>query len=101
MQKTSTTADGWFKRCMMRMTRWEKRAVNDARHAEHTIRTAPSLLEHAALPPQPQCLEIGCGQVALARLLVERLDARVIARRRRGWVEDRGAPIVDWEFGKP
>jgi ubiquinone/menaquinone biosynthesis C-methylase UbiE len=40
---------------------------------------ALALFEHIELPPRPTCLEIGCGQGALARLLVERFDARVIA----------------------
>jgi cyclopropane fatty-acyl-phospholipid synthase-like methyltransferase len=53
--------------------------MNSPHHARHTERTALALFEHVELPPQPTCLEIGCGQGALARLLVERFDARVIA----------------------
>ena len=45
MQINKTSANGWFKRRMMRLTRWEKWAVNDARYAKHTICTALSLLE--------------------------------------------------------
>jgi ubiquinone/menaquinone biosynthesis C-methylase UbiE len=53
--------------------------MNSPRHARHTERTALALFEHIELPPQPTCLEIGCGQGVLARLLVERFDARVTA----------------------
>jgi ubiquinone/menaquinone biosynthesis C-methylase UbiE len=37
------------------------------------------LLKHVELPPQPRCLEVGCGQGALTRLLVERYNAHVVA----------------------
>jgi ubiquinone/menaquinone biosynthesis C-methylase UbiE len=43
------------------------------------VQTAQTLLEYVDLPPQPRCLEIGCGQGALTRLLVERYGARMIA----------------------
>jgi len=71
--------DSWAKRRLMRLTSLEKRAVNSPKHAERTVSIALELLEHASLPERPTCLELGCGQGALARLLVERLDARVIA----------------------
>lgn len=71
-------ADGWFKRRLMRLTLFEKWSVNSPSHAQHTVRTALTLLEHVHLPPQPRCLEIGCGQGALTRLLVERYGARMI-----------------------
>jgi len=78
-QAEKTTADGWFTRRMMRLTRAEKRAMASARQSEHTKRTALALLDHASLPPEPYCLELGCGQGALARLLVERYDAHLVA----------------------
>lgn len=71
--------DGWFVRRMMRLTPFEKQSVNSPSHARHTVQTALSLLQYVDLPPQPRCLEIGCGQGALTRLLVERYDARVTA----------------------
>jgi ubiquinone/menaquinone biosynthesis C-methylase UbiE len=43
------------------------------------VQTALALLAHVDLPPQPRCLEIGCGQGALARLLIGRYGARVTA----------------------
>jgi ubiquinone/menaquinone biosynthesis C-methylase UbiE len=52
--------------------------MNSPRHARHTERTALALFEYIELPPRPTCLEIGCGQGALARLLVERFRARVV-----------------------
>ncbi len=72
-------SDGWLSRRIMRLTPLEKRAVNSPSHAQRTSAIARDLLEHVKLPPQPRCLEIGCGQGALARLLVEHLDAQVIA----------------------
>ena len=72
-------SDGWLRRRMMRLTPFEKWAVNNAGHAQQTVQTALKLLEHVDLPPQPRCLEIGCGQGALTRLLVERTNARVTA----------------------
>lgn len=71
--------DPWLARRLMRLTSLEKRAVNSARHAKRTVSTALSMLEHARLPEHPVCLELGCGQGALARLLVERFGARMIA----------------------
>jgi SAM-dependent methyltransferase len=53
--------------------------MNSSRHARHTERIALALFEHIQLPLHPICLEIGCGQGALARLLVQRFDARVVA----------------------
>ena len=72
-------SDTWFLRRLMKLTCFEKRLVNNPQHARRTERMALALLEHVTLPPQPACLEIGCGQGALARLLAERHDARVIA----------------------
>ena len=72
-------SDGWFRWRMMKLTPFEKWAVNNPSHAQHTVQTALTLLEHVDLPPQPRCLEIGCGQGALTRLLVERYGARMIA----------------------
>ena len=72
---TSTHSDSWFTRRIMKLTRFEKRLINSPRHARHTERTALALLEHVSLPPQPRCLEIGCGQGAVA----ERHGAQVVA----------------------
>jgi ubiquinone/menaquinone biosynthesis C-methylase UbiE len=72
-------SDNWLLKRMMQLTNFEKRLINSPKHARHTERTALALLEHVNLPPQPHCLEIGCGQGALARLLVERYGAQVVA----------------------
>ena len=71
--------DSWMRRRLMRLTAWEKRAVNSPQHAERTVRTGLELIEHVELPDRPECLELGCGQGALARLLTERFHARVTA----------------------
>lgn len=77
MEKTAS--DSWFARRIMRLTRGERRFVNDPANAERVARIAGSLLERVTLPPEPRCLEIGCGQGAVPRLLVERYGARVVA----------------------
>jgi len=74
-----TASDSWFARRMMRLTRGERRFVNDPANAERVARIAGSLLERVTLPPEPRCLEIGCGQGAVTRLLVERYGAQVVA----------------------
>jgi ubiquinone/menaquinone biosynthesis C-methylase UbiE len=71
--------DSWGKRRLMRLTALEKRAVNSPKHAERTVSVALDLLDHVTLPERPKCLELGCGQGALARLLVERFQARMTA----------------------
>jgi ubiquinone/menaquinone biosynthesis C-methylase UbiE len=63
----------------MKLTCFEKAFVNSLKHARHTGKTALALLEHVNLPPQSRCLEIGCGQGVVARLLTERYAAQVIA----------------------
>ena len=75
----ATRTDNWFTRRVMRLTCFERRAMNSAKHAQLTVRVATKLLERVNLPPRPMCLEVGCGQGALARLLVERYNARVVA----------------------
>jgi len=79
MVAQQTVADGWIVRRMMKLTSFERGFMNSSRHARHTRRTALDLFTHIDLPKQPACLEVGCGQGALARLLVERFDAQVIA----------------------
>jgi ubiquinone/menaquinone biosynthesis C-methylase UbiE len=78
MTTEKAASDSWFARRMMRLTRWERRFVNSPASAERTARMAGSLLERVTFPPAPRCLEIGCGQGAVTRLLVERCGARVV-----------------------
>ena len=75
----ATHSDNWFTKRVMKLTCFEKRFVNSPQHARRTEQTALALLEHVSLPPHPRCLEVGCGQGALARLLVERYGAQVVA----------------------
>jgi ubiquinone/menaquinone biosynthesis C-methylase UbiE len=72
-------SDSWLAKRIMKLTCFERRFMNSPRHARHTEQTALALLEHVSLPPQSRCLEVGCGQGALARLLVERYGAQLIA----------------------
>jgi ubiquinone/menaquinone biosynthesis C-methylase UbiE len=70
--------DNWLLKRMTKLTGFEKRLINSPKHARHTQHTVLTLPEHVSLPPRPHCLEIGCGQGALARLLVERYGAQVL-----------------------
>ena len=72
-------SDNWFTRRVMKLTGPERRAMNSLKHAHHTEQTALALLQHADLPPRPHCLEVGCGQGALTRLLVQRYGAQIVA----------------------
>lgn len=76
---TEAKRDGWLSRRMMRLTRPERWAVNSRRHARRTMAVATALLEHVSLPADPYCLEVGCGQGALARMLAEDYNAYVVA----------------------
>ena len=75
----SQKRDPWIKRRIMRLTALEKRAVNSSKHAKRTVSTALGILENVGLPERSKCLELGCGQGALARLMVERFQARMTA----------------------
>lgn len=75
----SEKQDSWLKRRIMRLTTLEKRAVNSSEHAKRTVSTAVEILENVRLPEHPTGLELGCGQGALARLMVERFQARMTA----------------------
>jgi ubiquinone/menaquinone biosynthesis C-methylase UbiE len=74
-----TTSDSWLVRRIMKLTCFEKWAMNSAQRARQAEQTALALFEHISLPPQPRCLEIGCGQGVVTRLLVERFGAQVVA----------------------
>jgi ubiquinone/menaquinone biosynthesis C-methylase UbiE len=63
----------------MKLTRFERQFVNSTTNAERVARVAIPLLEQVALPPKPRCLELGCGQGVVTRLLVERHSAQVTA----------------------
>jgi ubiquinone/menaquinone biosynthesis C-methylase UbiE len=71
--------DSWFARRIMKLTRLERWFVNRPQRARHVEQTVLALFEHINLPPQPRCLEIGCGQGAVTRLLVERFGAQAVA----------------------
>ena len=72
-------SDSWLTRRVMKLTRCEKWFMNSPQRARHVEPTALALFEHINLPPQPRCLEIGCGQGAVTRLLVERFEAQAVA----------------------
>jgi ubiquinone/menaquinone biosynthesis C-methylase UbiE len=63
----------------MKLTCFEKWCMNSPQRAQQAEQTALTLFEHINLPPQPHCLEIGCGQGVVTQLLVERFGAQVVA----------------------
>jgi ubiquinone/menaquinone biosynthesis C-methylase UbiE len=73
------TSDSWLVRRIMKLTCLEKRLMNSPQRARQAEQTALALFEHINLPPQPRCLEIGCGQGVVTRLLVERFGAQAVA----------------------
>lgn len=75
-------SESWFSKRIMTLTGLERRLVNSSANAERTMRLARSLLERVELPQEPRCLEVGCGQGAVTRLLVEGYRARAIASDR-------------------
>jgi len=72
-------ADNWLTKRMMRLTHFEKWMMDRPQRVQRAEREALALFEHISLPPQPHCLEIGCGHGIVTRLLVERFGAQVMA----------------------
>lgn len=77
--ENETVSDGWFLRRMMRLTPLEKWAMDRPARIQQAHATALELFAHVSLPPQPYCLEIGCGQGVMTRLLVDSFSARLVA----------------------
>jgi ubiquinone/menaquinone biosynthesis C-methylase UbiE len=73
------SSDGWFVQRLMRLTRLEKWFLDRPQRLRQAQQTALALFEHINLPPQPLCLEIGCGKGIGTRLLVEQFRASVVA----------------------
>jgi cyclopropane fatty-acyl-phospholipid synthase-like methyltransferase len=79
MTMKKATSDNWLDRRIMKLTCLEKWFMNSPQRARQAEQTALALFEHINLPPQPRCLEIGCGQGVVTRLLVERFGAQAVA----------------------
>lgn len=73
------TADSWLVRRLMKLTTFEKRAMDLPERVQKTQAAATQLLEQVRLPPDPRCLELGCGQGVMTRLLVERFGVPLMA----------------------
>jgi ubiquinone/menaquinone biosynthesis C-methylase UbiE len=73
------TADGWLARRMMRLTSIEKWMMDRPERISQTKAAATELFEHIILPPDAHCLEIGCGQGVMTRLLLERFGGPLVA----------------------
>lgn len=79
MTMEKTASDSWFTKRIMKLTCLEKWIMNSPQRTRQVEQTALALFEHINLPPQPRCLEIGCGQGAVTPLLVERFGAQAVA----------------------
>jgi ubiquinone/menaquinone biosynthesis C-methylase UbiE len=79
MTMKKATSDNWLDRRIMKLTCFEKWFMNSPQRARQAEQAALALLEHINLPAQPRCLEIGCGQGAVTRLLVEHFEAQAVA----------------------
>jgi ubiquinone/menaquinone biosynthesis C-methylase UbiE len=73
------TSDSWLVRRIMKLTCFEKWCMNSPQRARQAEQAALALFEHVNLPSQPCCLEIGCGQGVVTRLLVEHFGAQAVA----------------------
>lgn len=73
------TADGWFVRRMMKLTPFEKWMMDRPQRVSQTQGAAMELFERISLPADARCLEIGCGQGVMTRLLLERFGAPIVA----------------------
>jgi ubiquinone/menaquinone biosynthesis C-methylase UbiE len=72
-------ADGWFVRRMMKLTPFEKWMMDRPERIGQTQAAAMVLFNQINLPPDSRCLEIGCGQGVMTRLLVDHLGAPLMA----------------------
>ena len=79
MTMEKTASDSWLVRRIMKLTCLEKWLMNSPQRARQAEQIALGLFEHINLPPEPRCLEIGCGQGAVTRLLVEHFGAQTVA----------------------
>jgi ubiquinone/menaquinone biosynthesis C-methylase UbiE len=77
--ENEASADSWFVRRMMKLTPFEKWMMDRPQRISQTRGAATELFEHISLPPDPHCLEIGCGQGVMTRLLLERIGAPIVA----------------------
>jgi ubiquinone/menaquinone biosynthesis C-methylase UbiE len=72
-------ADGWLVRRMMKLTPFEKWAMDRPQRISQTQRAAMELFGQISLPPDARCLEIGCGQGVMTRLLLQRFGTSIVA----------------------
>jgi ubiquinone/menaquinone biosynthesis C-methylase UbiE len=72
-------ADNWLVRRMMKLTPFEKWMMDRPQRVSQTQGAVMELFEQVCLPPDPHCLEIGCGQGVMTRLLVEHFGTPIVA----------------------
>jgi SAM-dependent methyltransferase len=72
-------ADNWLVRRMMKLTPLEKWMMDRPQRVSQTQGAAGKLFEQVSLPSDPHCLEIGCGQGVMTRLMVEHFGAPIVA----------------------
>jgi ubiquinone/menaquinone biosynthesis C-methylase UbiE len=73
------TADNWLVRRTMKLTPFEKWMMDRPQRVSQTQGAAMELFAQISLPSDPRCLEIGCGQGVMTRVLVERFGAPIVA----------------------
>lgn len=77
--KQNEPVDNWLVRRMMKLTPVEKWAMDRPGRVRQSQGAAMGLLEQISLPPEARCLEMGCGQGVMTRLLVDRFGAPLVA----------------------
>ena len=73
------TSDSWFVRRMMKLTPFEKWMMDRPGRVSQTQGAAMELFQQISLPADARCLEIGCGQGVITRMLVDRFGAPLVA----------------------
>lgn len=61
----------------MKMTNLEKRLVNNPAHSQNVVRHIESLLHFVVLQSHQRCLEVGCGNGAVAKHLAKQYRLQV------------------------
>lgn len=73
------SVDSWLVRRMMKLTSFEKWSMDRPERVQKTQSAAMELFDRISLPPHPRCLEIGCGQGVMTRLVLQRFGAPLVA----------------------
>lgn len=61
----------------MKMSKFEKRLVNNSSHSKNVVRQAKTLLKVFELLPNQNFLEVGCGNGAVAKHVAQKYHMNV------------------------